>query len=242
MPGDNVRLPGSTHKLAIVGRNGSGKTMAALWHLSNADFDERPWIILDFKNDEHINAIARAKHIGFEELPEDPGIYILKVTPGNGDLVSDWFKRVWQQEDMGILIDEGYRIDQHDEWFNGCLTQGRSKHISMIVLSQRPVWLSRFVFSEADFFQIFDLTHEKDRDKIGEYIRDDERDQLEVPLEDFHSLYYDVGRKRLDMFDKVPEESELLETIDRRLEELEIEERLEELGIDPEKRPRRRAI
>src|ERR1700727_2966161 len=242
MPGDEVRLPGPTHKLAIVGRNGSGKTIAAIWHLSRSDFDERPWVILDFKNDEHINAITRAQLIGFDELPQEPGIYILKVRPGQSERVSDWFKRVWEQENIGVLVDEGYRIDQHDEWFNGCLTQGRSKQISMIVLSQRPVWVSRFVFSEADFFQIFDLTHAKDRDKIGEYIRDDERDQLDVPLEHFYSLYYDVGRKRLDTFEPVDKEEKILAEIDARLEELEAEAMLEEIGIDPENRPRRRAI
>jgi hypothetical protein len=235
--GEAIRLPGPTHKTAIVGRTGSGKTVAAVWHLSNADFDERPWILLDYKNDELINSIERAEQIDYDEMPEEPGIYILKVLPGDEERVSEWFKQVWETENVGVLIDEGYMIDPRDQWFNACLTQGRSKKISMIILSQRPVWLSRFVFSEADFFQIFDLTHSKDMDKVREYVRDDERQQLERPLENFHSFYYDVGRRRLETFGPVPDQRELLALIDAKLAALEY---VEELGGG--ERPRRRAI
>ena len=236
-PGQPVRLPGPTHKLAIVGRTGSGKTVAAIWHLSNADFDERPWIILDYKNDELINRIGRAEIINYDELPSEPGIYILKVLPGQEEKVSEWFRQVWETENRGVLIDEGYMIDRNDQWFNACLTQGRSKQISMIILSQRPVWLSRFVFSETDFFQVFDLTHSKDLDKVREYVRDDERLQLEKPLAEFNSFYYDVGRRRLETFGPVPDEGELLNAIDERLAQLQ-----DTFDDEGEIRPRRRPI
>jgi hypothetical protein len=231
-----MRLPGPTSKTAIVGRTGSGKTVAALWHLSNSDFDERPWILLDYKNDEHINSIARAELIDYDDLPDAPGIYILKVLPGEEEKVDEWFKTVWERENIGIVIDEGYMIDPRSQWFNACLTQGRSKHISMIILSQRPVWLSRFVFSEADFFQVFDLTHVKDMDKVREYVRDDDRHQLEQPLPNYHSFFYDVGNKRLETLGPVPEEEELLASIDERLIALQL---VDDQG---EERPRRRAI
>jgi hypothetical protein len=225
MDDEEVRLPGPTHKTAIVGRTGSGKTVAALWHLSNADFDQRAWIILDYKNDEHFNNITRAERLTYDEdIPDDPGVYILKVLPKDQERVSEWFYKVWMHENVGVIVDEGYMIDPQDDWFNACLTQGRSKRISMIVLSQRPVWLSRFVFSEADFFQVFDLTHSKDMDKVREYIRDDDRQQLEQPLDPHHSYYYDVGRRQLETFGPVPDQGSLLLKIDARLKELEWEE------------------
>jgi hypothetical protein len=207
-----------------VGRTGSGKTQAAVWHLSTADFDRRPWVVIDYKNDELINAIQRAKLIDYETIPDRPGIYILKVLPGDEELLSEWFRSVWETEGVGIYVDEGYMIDRNDKWFNACLTQGRSKHIPMIVLSQRPVWLSRFVFSEADFFQVFDLTHTQDMAKVREYIRDDGRRQLEKPLGDFHSFYYDVGRKRLETFGPVPDSEQILTAIDDRLEAIDARE------------------
>lgn len=233
---ESIRLPGPTHRVAIVGRTGSGKTVAAIWHLSEADFDERPWILLDYKNDELINRIGRAEFISAEEVPDLPGVYILKVKPGDEERIEEWFRLAWERENLGILVDEGYMIDRNSQWFNACLTQGRSKRIEMIILSQRPVWLSRFVFSEADFFQIFDLTHVKDRDKVQEYIRDDEREQLEQPLAPYHSYYYDVGRRQLETFAPVPESAELLAKIDARLAELDL---VDDQG---EERPRRRAF
>ena len=220
MPAEDIRLPGPTDRLVVVGRTGSGKTQAAVWHLSLADFDRIPWVIIDYKNDDLLNAIGRAELIDYQVVPDRPGIYILKVLPGEDEELSDWFRRVWEHEDIGVYVDEGYLIDARDKWFNACLTQGRSKHIPMIVLSQRPVWLSRFVFSEASFFQVFDLTHSKDMDKVREYIRDDDRHQLDKPLEDFHSFYYDVGRRRLETFGAVPEASHILRLIDGRLEQI----------------------
>lgn len=228
---DQVRLPGPTHRTVIVGRTGSGKTQAAVWHLTHASFDTQPWVIIDYKGDELIGAIDRAQPIDFSVVPEEPGIYILSYLPGEEDELSDWFFRAWSKEDIGIFVDEGYMIDRNDRWFNACLTQGRSKHIPMIVLSQRPVWLSRFVFSEADFFQVFDLTHVKDMDKVREYIRDDERLQLEKPLADYHSFYYDVGKRRLETFGPVPDADKMLAAIDGRLAQLEL--------VDA---PKRRAI
>jgi hypothetical protein len=230
----DMRLPGPTDRIAIVGRTGSGKTQAAIWHLSLSDFDQRPWVILDYKDDELVNAIEGAELIDFDEMPFEPGIYILKILPGKEEeaRVSEWFREVWETENMGVMIDEGYMIDRNDQWFNACLTQGRSKHISMIVLSQRPVWLSRFVFSEANFFQVFDLTHSKDMDKVREYIRDDDRNVLDHPLAPFHSYYYDVGRRQLETFGPVPEAERTLAVIDRRLAALQ----------ELEEGPRRRAI
>lgn len=239
-----IRLPGPTHKTAIVGRTGSGKTVAAVWLLSQSDFDERPWIVLDYKHDELINSIGRAERVGYEELPDLPGVYILTVLPGDEERVDAWFKQVWERENLGVLVDEGYMIDPRSQWFNACLTQGRSKRISMVILSQRPVWLSRFVFSEADFFLVFDLTHSKDQDKVSEYLRDDERHLLERPLPPYHSFFYDVAEKRLEVLGPVTDQGkpyqqavgEILATIDSRLALLDL------LDDEGEMRPMRRAI
>jgi hypothetical protein len=221
---DDVRMPGPDSRLAMIGRTGSGKTQAALWHLSRADFEERPWVILDYKREKLFGKIQRAESIDLDEVPDEAGIYILRIRPDKKKQMTDWFRRAWEHENIGILVDEGYMIDQHDEWFVACLTQGRSKRIQMIVLSQRPVWVSRFVFSEADFFQIFDLSHSEDKDKLGEYIRDEDQAELDEPLKDYNSFYYDVGRRRLETFGKVDREDVILAAIDTKLKAIEAEE------------------
>jgi hypothetical protein len=61
---------------------------------------------------------------------------------------------VWAQENTGIYIDEGYMLGVRNPALNACLTQGRSKRIEMMILSQRPVWMSKFVFSESNYLRL----------------------------------------------------------------------------------------
>jgi DNA helicase HerA-like ATPase len=238
---EEIRLPDETNRTAIVGRTDSGKTYAAVWILSQSNFDEQPWVIVDYKNDDLINSIARAQTIDYETIPDEPGIYILKVLPDEEEQLSNFFKRVWEHEDVGLYIDEGYLVDPRDKWFNACLTQGRSKHIPMIVLSQRPVWLSRFVFSEASFFQVFGLTNSDDMDVIGKYIRDEDQ-ILQQPLEQYHSFYYDVGQQKLIVLGPVPDEEILLATIDAKLYRMELDAMAPAIEPGPGERPKRRAL
>lgn len=60
-------------------------------------------------------------------------------------------QRVWEEGGWCIYIDEMYYI-QHvlklQSYCESLLTQGRSKHISMVLGVQRPAWVSRFALSE----------------------------------------------------------------------------------------------
>lgn len=211
----SIRLPNSKQRIAIIGRTGSGKTIAGLWHLSNASFDRMPWIIIDFKTDEHINAIERATYIDTTDNPTRPGIYILQPHP-NDVSVATFLERVWQRENAGVYVDESYMLSEktaNENRFITLLTQGRSKHIPMIVLSQRPVWITRFVWSESDFFQLFHLNSRKDEKNVEDFLPAGSYRNLP----EFHSLYYDVGRSQVSYLSPVPDEATLLARIDARL-------------------------
>ena len=222
MANDVVRLPSGSDRTSIVGRTGSGKTVAAVFQLSMQAIDQMPWVILDYKRDELINDIAvklnKARYITFADLPKKPGIYILNIMPGEAeaDKLTAWLWRVWEEGGIGVYIDEGYMIHPRNPALNALLTQGRSKGIPMIILSQRPVYMSRFVFSEASFFQVFDLTHDKDKEKVSEYIKGDTSKELP----DYHSYWYDVAKKKLATFAPVPSGKTILETIDGKLPRL----------------------
>jgi DNA helicase HerA-like ATPase len=216
---DTIRLPRSDDRSAVIGRTGSGKTQLGVWLLSTQDIDTRVWIIIDYKGDELINAIDKAVPIGYDVNLErlKPGLYILRVLPGDEESLSEFFQRIWMHEDIGLFIDEGYMIGNRDRYFNACLTQGRSKHIPMIVLTQRPLWLSRFVFSEASYFFVFDITHSKDRGVVKEYVKDELRYRVDERLPQYHSLYYDVGRAKMEKLGPVPDGDEILALIDAKL-------------------------
>jgi len=209
-----TRLPKSSDRIVIIGRTGSGKTVAALWHLSKQAIDRMPWIVVDYKNDENINSIEKAQSLTYDDkIPSKPGVYILHCLPGDEEAISQWFSRVWEHEGVGIYVDEGYMVGGNDKNFNACLTQGRSKKIPMIVLSQRPLWLSRFVFSEANFFQVFHLNDKEDRKTVKRYIPA----ELDKRLPEFHSYYYDVDKDRLDILGPVPMADKILADIDAKL-------------------------
>ena len=211
-----IRLPDETKRLAIVGATGSGKTIAELWHLSMRDYDSRPWIIYNFKDDENIDSIPYAQPMAIDEMPTKPGIYIVKPLPGQKDELEAQMWEVWRRGGIGVAIDEGYMIGTRNEAFRALLTQGRSKRIPMIVLSQRPVWMDKFVFTESEFYQVFRLQNSDDNKIVEKFVPAD----LSARLPEFHSYYYAVGCYKLTRLSPVPDMEQINETFDARLRTL----------------------
>lgn len=194
-----MNFPKPSQRIAIIGKTGSGKTVAGAFMLSCANWREMPWIIIDYKRDKLLNQIP-AVEIGLnDKLPTQPGVYIVHPMPDDDDAVEQFLWRIWAQENIGILFDEGYMISKSGA-FQAIQTQGRSKRVPTIVLSQRPVWLSRFVFSEADFFMVFWLNDERDRKTLLSFLPK----EADKRLPDYHSHYYDVGADKLHILKPVP--------------------------------------
>lgn len=224
------RLPNDTQHIALIGRNGSGKTQAALWHLSKRQFDLMPWLIVDFKRDEHIAAIEGAVEIPVGEVPKGPGIFV--VRPNIADMVRnetampfyETLAGVYNQQNVGVWFDEGFVLGKNkmiEGMFENLLTQGRSKHTPMIILVQRPVWVSRFVLSESSFLQLFRLQDGRDVTTLQEVMPEGAFRRLP----DYHSSYYDVSRDTVDFLAPVPAESEILTRINGRIIEMRNRER-----------------
>lgn len=216
-----IRLPQSGQRTLIVGRTGSGKTYAALFLLSLMDFDEKPWIILDYKGESNIAQIPGAEIIPLTEnvFSLEPGIYIIKPQLFQEGAVEKLLWNIWGRENIGLFIDEGYMIPKSSDAFRAILTQGRSKNISVILLTQRPVEIDRFAISEADFFQIFHLNDKKDRARVMEYVP--YHFEKEEKLQKYHSLWYDVGEDKLEKLAPVPELGEILTIFKHRMPEAE---------------------
>jgi hypothetical protein len=207
---EEARFPGLTHRLVIIGRTGSGKTQAALWHLSHRD-QSIPWIIFDFKRDSMIAeavAIAGAVELQLTDpAPVEPGLYVVHPLPRDADALDAFLWRIWNAGNIGLFFDEGYMVGD-GEAFRAILTTGRSRHIPVIILSQRPAWLTKFAWSEADFYQVFQLSMRDDLKKVREYGVPFDFEGERLP--DFHSVYYDVARNRVVIFEPVPDATEIL--------------------------------
>lgn len=216
-PKNTFRLPGPTNRTTVIGRTGSGKSHFAAWLLSTQNFDEMPWIIVDFKDEDTdiINRIERIQHLGYDDpIPTKPGIYIIKPMSGEKDEMEQWLWKVYSHGNIGLFFDEVFPMGQYNEAFNTILMQGRSKHIPVIVCTQRPSNVSVYCFSEASFYYVFDVTKTSDRKKINEEISQIPRD---YNLDDYHSYYYDVAKKTKLNVKPAPQDYIILEEIDAKL-------------------------
>lgn len=211
------QLPGPSNRTTVIGRTGSGKSHLAAWLLSTQNYDEIPWIILDFKDEQKdiINKIDRSIELTLDdELPTRAGIYIIKPSTTDKEVLAEWFQRVFDHRNIGLFIDEVFPIGQHNEQFNMLLMQGRSKDIPIICCTQRPANISVYCFSEASYYFVFDLTKTRDRQTVHHEIS---AIPVKYVLPKYQSYWYDVAEKvKLDVL-PAPKERVILADIDRRI-------------------------
>jgi len=214
MSDDDFRMPTTRQRVVVMGRTGAGKTQKGFWLLSHSPFDRQPYVIIDYKGDDLLNAVDRVQEIGLNEVPRHAGLYILHPRPvDDDDAMEAWMRRVWDRERIGLFFDEMYMVPEKGG-LQGILTQGRSKNIPAICLTQRPARVSRFVFSEADFYSRFHLNDRRDQKTVQEFLPEGATD---FALPEYHSQWYDVGKNKLITFAPVPPAEEILSRIDDRL-------------------------
>jgi hypothetical protein len=199
------RLPNDQQRSVVIGKTGSGKTVAGIWQLSERSWPFMPWIIYDFKRDQLIARIPGIQEISLTDIPTQPGLYVVRPLPGQEDELELQLQRIWQTGNIGVYIDEGYMF-QNSRWFIAILTQGRSKRIPVITLTQRPSWITRFVFSEADFIQVFWLNDARDRKTVESFVPYN----LNERLPPYWSIWYDVGEDRVTTLRPVPREDRII--------------------------------
>jgi len=219
MADSDFRFPRADQHVSVMGRNGSGKTYMGVFLLSQSDLNERPHIIFDYKRDELLNELPHVQEISIHKPPpERPGLYIVHPNPGkNNDAATEHFLwQVWAQENTALYFDEAYMLPDI-EAYPSILTQGRSKHVSTINLTQRPAWISRFVFTESTHYSIFHLNDKDDRKKVQRFVPDDKGASLEKRLPRHHSYWYDVGEDNIFLVQPVPNRDRLLSIFDARI-------------------------
>lgn len=218
----DIRLPRPDQRVAVLGRTGGGKTAGALWLLSRSDFDSRPWVVVDFKRESWLRGSDLSRVPWTAELsvtarpPGKPGLYRMRPKPADAERVDEFFMRCWERKNIGLYVDEGLMLDKFGDGFRACLTQGRSLGIPMIVICQRPVQTSVFVFTQADYFMIFRLIGGRDYDILRGYVGDNVRQEVES-LPPYHSVWYDVGRDTKYRLKPVPRIGMLRGDMARRL-------------------------
>lgn len=168
-------LPAPNKHTVVMGANGTGKTILGAWVLSKQDMRKRPWVILDFK-DEELWDDVQPRRIRLGEFPfghaksGKHGLYIMRVLPGQEEQLEAWLWKVWKRGNMGIFCDEATFLTG----MNSCkaiLRQGRSKLIPMIACTQRPVGIDREFFTESTYKAVFRLDDVRDYKTIAGFTR-----------------------------------------------------------------------
>ena len=139
----------------------------------------------------------------------------------DNEAVENFLMNIWARGDIGVYIDESYMIDKDSPALSACLTQGRSKHIPMICLTQRPAWISRFVFSESDYFAIFHLNDKRDQKTVEQFMPE----SVEERLPDYNCRWFDVGHNKIFRLLPVPDRENIIQRFEEKLALLHSENR-----------------
>lgn len=212
----DFKFPDGSARVSICGATGSGKTRFGVWLQSHASFRTRPYCLVDFKGDDLIAQIDRAKEISLKEVPKEPGLYVLRPRPDQAEQVNAWLWKVWAKGNFGLFFDEGYMIPNSSA-LNAILTQGRSLRIPTTILTQRPVWCSRFVFSEASYYAVFRLQDVRDYQTVQGFVPNNRVFDFSERLPNYHTRWYDVGRDWSAIIDPVPGDEYILDRYDAAL-------------------------
>lgn len=210
----SFEMPRPDQRVLILGSTGSGKTTMGASLLSSAPFDLMPYVMIDYKRDQLLGSIDHREKIGFE-IPKYPGLYHLQPNPvSDDDRMEAWLYKIWERRNIGLYVDEALRLPTKKTGaFESILTQGRSLSIPVISLSQRPVDLTRYAFSEANHVVIFKLTDLRDRKKVTEYVPIDN----DYKLKKYHSMWYNVDSDKTFAMVPAPKPDDILQVFKDRL-------------------------
>ena len=202
----------------ITGRTGSGKSMEAIAQLSQRSFGERPWTVLDFKGDDLVSQLPiTAPWTIHDAPPTEPGLYVVKFDlshTGKGGAVDTYLRRVYAQGNHGTFLDEALWLGHHNTGLKMLLTQGRSRSCPLIIVTQRPVNIDVYAWSESEYIQCFHLQRPDDQDTMTRAFPRASIDFDRFPeYGPHHSLYYDVRRGTVELCAPCPDFPDLYDRI-----------------------------
>lgn len=174
-------IPKPGEHCLLVGQNGSGKTAFACWLLER--LEQAPVLIFDTKIEPKFSKFQACKIVETMaeaiELKDDitvdyivvrPPVHFMREPKLLDEMLWDAYEHF---KHSPVYIDEAYTFHINGRAGPGLvalLTRGRSRGISTIISTQRPVLLSRFCVTEAKKLYIFKVTDKADRKRLEDVI------------------------------------------------------------------------
>lgn len=202
--------PGS--RVVVAGRTGSGKTTLGAFLLGRS---RQHWIIFNPKHTAGYSVLDDANvlrktsgEMGRVESSLKKHRFTVLNFPSSEsdseymDALIQYFHETYTN--IGVCADELYTLHSNGRPGNGLialLTRGRELKQSFLGMTQRPAWVSRFVFSEASAIVGMDLALPEDRKRM----RDNTGSEVfssRVPPH--HWRWYNVGADSQTLWGPVP--------------------------------------
>lgn len=183
--------------MSLAGKTGSGKTYAAEFLLKKI----RRKIVIDPKQSPAIdkwNLLPFDKEsIKLLEDGKDASIRIWEPPAIDKDGFPVWdaiFELAWDLAPITIYIDEMYSVAKNGKMsypLRRLYTQGREHDVGLWASTQRPKFVPKEMFTEAEWGFVFMLKREDDRKEIA---ADSGYDLIEEPIRDLHGfwVYYET--------------------------------------------------
>lgn len=198
-------------RVVISGRTGSGKTALGAWLLAKST---QHWVILNpkhtagYKNLPGANVLKGFNVRKMEKSIEKHQFTVINFTgaEANDPMFMDSIISYLHTnfENIGVCVDELYSIHKKGQpgpGLVGWLTRGRELRQSFLGMTQRPAWVSRFVYSEAGAIVGMDLTMKDDRKRLFETTG---ADGFLKRMDAYYWRWYDVSNDAASFWAPVP--------------------------------------
>jgi hypothetical protein len=225
-----LNIPGMSHRTVVLGETGTGKSVGAIFLLSQQDFLKYPWTIIDYKGDELLDEIFAIKSPYIKTLkvgdkpPKKPGLYRLcPEVETEDDAVIAYLWQVYKQQNHGLYLDEGYAIPNEKNCapLNAIFTQGRARKTPIICCYQRPVYMSRFAIAQASFICHFEEDDVRDLKTVSMFLPpakvNGKTISVYTQLPKYWSLWRDKGARKTEVLQPFPPPKQVVEIFRQRL-------------------------
>lgn len=99
------------------------------------------------------------------------------------------FEEAYRIGNVVVYIDEVYGVvdigKKPGTYLMACYTRGRERGIGMVAATQRPTWVPLVIFSEAEWFFVFQLLLPDDRRRVAGFVGE----QVEQRITDKHGFW-----------------------------------------------------
>lgn len=196
---------GPGRRVAVFGAAGSGKSYLCKWIILRSD--RMRWIILDTKHEplfdewHPIDGLPSMDQL-IKLWKDMPRVVVRPTGPENNRDTLDLFLSLLHEtfDRFGVYIDETYQVAlgiKPCPGFTGLVTRGRVRGQTVIMGSQRPAWIPKFAFTEANYYCVLRLGLKQDRLTVADMTDDDARLPILRPIEDRYWLCFNTSRHTL---------------------------------------------